>query len=277
MGQESFRIFLEDLKLVESRSLQLTAEVLQIRKCLEATIQGLQPQIAEGMNQLNTIRQEKEILEKHKTDIAANRNFHYEVEEIHMKKIYLRAGEYVTNCLTCNRTCHFPCGISDDKDKRGCAAMRNGSCTVCQNKCVWSMHNNNSYRFETYPVTVEKTYDELKQKYEIAQKEEKKQRSVIGKVRGAFTSLGNKVMKMVSDVRGYINKLNDIALRPNPLSDLDYIDLLIEGEKSERKYGWEQRLKLYYKMRKEAELMRQTENANFRPWGEDEDIVNDHG
>jgi hypothetical protein len=124
---------------------------------------------------------------------------------------------------------------------------------------------------------VEKTYDELKQKYEIAQKEEKKQRSVIGKVSGAFTSLGNKVTKMVSDVRGYINKLNDIALRPNPLSDLDYIDLLIESEKSERKYGWEQRLKLYYKMRKEAELMRQTANANFRPWGEDEDIVNYHG
>jgi hypothetical protein len=139
------------------------------------------------------------------------------------------------------------------------------------------MHNNNSYRFETYPVTVEKTYDELKQKYEIAQKEEKKQRSVIGKVSGAFSSLGNKVMKMVSDVRGYINKLNDIALRPNPLSDLDYIDLLIESEKSERKCGWEQRLKLYYKMRKEAELMRQTANANFRPWGEDEDIVNYHG
>ena len=84
-------------------------------------------------------------------------------------------------------------------------------------------------------------------------------------------------MKMVSDVRGYINKLNAIALRPNPLSDLDYIDLLIESEKIERKYGWEQRLKLYYKMRKEAELMRQTANANFRPWGEDEDIVNYHG
>jgi hypothetical protein len=47
MGHDSFRIFLEDLKLVESRSLQLTTEVLQIRKCLEATIQGLQPQIAD--------------------------------------------------------------------------------------------------------------------------------------------------------------------------------------------------------------------------------------
>ena len=59
-------------------------------------------------------------------------------------------------------------------------------------------------------------------------------------------------MKMVSDVRGYINKLNAIALRPNPLSDLDYIDLLIESEKNEKKYGWVERLKLYNKMRKET-------------------------
>jgi hypothetical protein len=133
-----------------------------------------------------------------------------------------------------------------------CAAMRNGSCTVCPNKCDWSVHKNNSFRFETYPVTVNKTYDEIKEKYEIAQKEEKKQRTVIGKVSVAFSSLGNKVMKMISDVRGYINKLNDIALRPNPLNDLDYIDLLIESEKNEKKYGWVERLKLYNKMRKET-------------------------
>ena len=85
-------------------------------------------------------------------------------------------------------------------------------------------------------------------------------------------------MKMVSDVRGYINKLNAIALRLNPLSNLDYIDLLIESEKNERKYGWEQRLQLFFnKIRKETELMRQTANANYRPWGEDEDIGNYHG
>ena len=273
MGQESFRIFLKDLKQVESRSLQLTAEVLQIRKCLEATIQGLQPQIAEGMNQLNTIRQEKEILQKHKTDIACNRNFHYEVEDIHMRKIDLQPEEYTTNCLTCNRTCHYPCAIPDDKAKRGCAVMQCGSCTVCPKKCDWSMHVNNSFRFETFPVTVTKTYAELKQKYDIAQVEEKKQISVIGKVKNAFSSLGSKVMKMVSNIREYINKLNAIALRPNPLSDLDYIDLLIVCEKNERKYGWKERCKLFDKMRKEAELMKEAIDENYSPWDVDKDIL----
>ena len=136
MGQESFRIFLEDLKLVESRSLQLTTEVLQTRKCLEATIQGLQPQIAEGMNQLNKIRQEREILERHKRDIAANRNFSYEVQEIHMRKIDLRPGVCATNCITCNRTCHFPCDIPDDNGKMECSVMGSGRCTVCPKNVI---------------------------------------------------------------------------------------------------------------------------------------------
>ena len=83
------------------------------------------------------------------------------------------------------------------------------------------MHKNNSFRFETYPVTVKKTYHELKQKYEIAQEEE----YVIGKAKSAFSSLSDTREPLC---REHINKLNAIALRPNPLSDIDYIDLLIE-------------------------------------------------
>jgi hypothetical protein len=47
--------------LLQARQL-VTYCPCRIRKCLEATIQGLQPQIAEGMNQLNTIKQEREIV-----------------------------------------------------------------------------------------------------------------------------------------------------------------------------------------------------------------------
>lgn len=275
MGQESFLIFFNELDKVDPKSLQLTTEVLQLRKNLEVTIQGLQPQITEGINKLNTIRQEQDVLKRHKTDIAANRNFTYEVDEIHMRKIDLEPGTYVTNCLTCNRTCHFPCGIPDDHGKHGCWAMSNGDCRICPKRCNWMIHKNNSFRFETYNVKMKKTYDELKKKYEIAQQEEKKQRSVLGKVRTAFSALGRNVMTMVHDVRGYINKLNEIALRPNPLSDIDYIDLLIESEKNEKKHGWDQRLKLFYKMREEAELVSKTSKANYKPWGTDADIINE--
>ena len=58
---------------------------------------------------------------------------------------------------------------------------------------------------------------------------------IIGSVSSAFSALDQKVMEMVAKVRAYINKLNDIALRPNPLSDEEYIEVLIEGERNEMK------------------------------------------
>ncbi|XP_052105230.1 uncharacterized protein LOC127738139 [Mytilus californianus] len=266
MGRENFKIFFDELRTVESKSLLLTSEVLQLRKRLETTIQGLQQQIADGMNKLNTIKQEKEILKRHKEDIKAKKDFTYEVDEVHMYQIDLDPGVYVTNCMACNRTCHFPCGIPDDKNKQNCAAIDDQKCTICPMHCHWTIHKNNPFRFDTYTMKVIKTYDELKKKYEVAQKEAQKHKCVLGKVKTAFTTLGQDVMKMVHEVRCYINKLNDIALRPNPLSDKDYIDLLIESEKSEKKYGWDKRINLYYKLREEAELLEQMNQQNYQPW-----------
>ena len=277
MGKESFRVFFDELNKTETRSLQLTSEVLQTRKKLEATIQGLQPQIQEGLHQLNTIEEEQRVLHRHKTDIEANKNFQYEVTEIHQRKVDLASTTYVTNCLTCNRTCHYPCGIPSDCDKSGCAAMDDGGssnakCTVCPGKCHWTVHKNNTYRFETYPVKVKKTYDDLKEKYDLAHNMVQKQTTVLGTVRKAFRDLGSKVGQMVQDVRKYINNLNQIALKPNPLSEVQYIDLLIESEKSERKYGYQQRINMLMGLRREADLIQRIPNQAFKPWGDVADL-----
>lgn len=268
MGQENLRVFFEELLTVDSRSLQLTAEVLDTRQRLQATVQGLQVRLDEGMNKLNTIRQEEEILEKHKTDIENNRNFTYTVDEIRMKKEYLPPRQYVTNCLTCNSTCHFPCHVRDDEKKYKCSVMYDNYCTVCSNRCHWKMHVNNDFRIISYSVQVEKTYENLKEKYELAKEQEKKQRSTLDTVKCAFSFLRKMVMDMINDVRIHYNKLSKIALRQDPLSDVEYIDILIENEKIERKNGWQNRCKLFCKLRDEAELMAKTSDQNFMPFGE---------
>ena len=39
----------------------------------------------------------------------------------------LDAGTYVTNCIVCNFTCHYPCDLANDDEKAGCGAMgKNG-------------------------------------------------------------------------------------------------------------------------------------------------------
>ena len=45
-----------------------------------------------------------------------------------IEKEMLKSGEYVTNCVICNVTCHFPCFVPEDKDKADCSAMKDGYC-----------------------------------------------------------------------------------------------------------------------------------------------------
>ncbi|KAL3855693.1 hypothetical protein ACJMK2_014898 [Sinanodonta woodiana] len=135
MGKESFNVFFTELTKTEKQSLQLTADVLKTRQQLEATIQGLQPKICEGLNVINTIKQEKQAIDKHQADILANKAFEFEVDGFKQILVPLESGVYVTNCLTCNRICHYPCGIPNDRDKRGCAAMNSdGYCNICSPK-----------------------------------------------------------------------------------------------------------------------------------------------
>ena len=128
------------------RSLVLTLNVLEDRERIEVEMQGMQENVTRLLMQKDMIRQETDICNQHKANADANEDTEYEVEEQVMKKVQLDPGTYVTNCLNCNRTCHFPCAIPNDDGKAGCAAMRGGFCTVCPEKCFWQKHVNNQYR-----------------------------------------------------------------------------------------------------------------------------------
>lgn len=49
------------------------------------------------------------------------------------------------------------------------------------------------------------------------------------------------------------NRLKEIALRPDPLSTVQYIDLIIGGEKREKKSGFESRIDALEKCKKRAQ------------------------
>ena len=64
-----------------------------------------------------------------------------------------------------------------------------------------------------------------------------------------------KVCKDISKAQHCLERLEKIALKPNPLTELQYIDLLIKSEKNEARPGWEKRVKCYEKAREMAVLM----------------------
>lgn len=263
MGFKSFKKFFTDFEKAESISLQMTKDVLKERKQLEATVNGLLPQIRATQLKLNDFLREEAVLTKFKDQIEANKNFTWKDTETRQRKIDLNRGEYITNCLTCNRTCHYPCGIPNDGDKYNCDAMRgdknNAVCTLCS--CLWYKHCNNTYRFELYPVEVKKTYENIKKRYEDGIQGKIKVESVINCLNKELEEVCEEVFRMIQKVQQCLRRLDEIALKPNPMTQVQYIDQLIESERGEGKYGWEERVKYYQGARDFAITLSKTQDA----------------
>ncbi|XP_071504496.1 uncharacterized protein [Diadema antillarum] len=266
MGVQSMRHFFFALSQIEPKSLSLTQEVLKERQRLEAAVEGLQPQIQMGCGKLDELQEEQRILEQHEAEIEANKEFVYDVEVQKSQKIDI-TGHYITNCSRCHFTCHYPCAIADDKEKAHCAAMTgDGTCGVCPGRCVWSVHFNQAYRFEYYTEKETRTYAELESRYNDATGKKLTVEQVVKKHQEEFVSVQECVYRLITDSHRSLKRLEEIALRPNPLSTLDYVDLLIEAEQLEAKSGWRSRVKALQDVRKEAEILSQIKQANYNPF-----------
>ena len=255
--QSLLNVFFAELYKAKPASLQLTREVLEERERLETTINGLHPQIRCGLAKLEEMRQE-EVLKQHEADITTNQGFTYGVDITKQCRIDLQGqGIHVTNCLRCNYTCHPDCMIPNDEDKHGCAAMDpNGFCTVCTKKCKWDQHVNNLYRYEEYVVHEVRTSDDLKKKYlQAVAGKTKNERMMIG-IDNQLKDVHTEVLTMIKQVQRCLHRLDEIALKPNPLTEVDFLDLLIESEKQQADPGWLHRVR-YYESAKEQAVMLQ--------------------
>ncbi|XP_063049704.1 uncharacterized protein LOC134444281 [Engraulis encrasicolus] len=151
MGKASMKKFFTQLGKMETQSLTLTKEVLQQRKQLEATIEGVQPLI----RIMKEIQSTQAVLEEHKTQMEEKMN-------------------------------------------------------------------------------IEQSIAKLEKEYHQVQ---------------------GKIVKLIETVTKCLIRLKEIALRPDPLSTPDYIDLLIESEKQEAKPGLQQRIQELQELREGADLV----------------------
>ncbi|XP_078514839.1 uncharacterized protein LOC144773588 [Lissotriton helveticus] len=258
MGLMSMQTFFTSLNSLQSKSLRLTKEVLKERSQLEVSVQGLQPQIKAGLIKLEAIRKTQQALEQHQDEMKANKDFEYEVETT--KQIKIDITGLITNCSMCHFTCHFPCGISDDREKAGCSAMCDGYCTVCPGKCIWNIHYNNKYKFEYKTVKEKKTYADLKAKYENASGGVMTAEKIFDELLLEYAAVENTVVNLIEKSSSSLRRLQEIALKPNPFSTPEYIDLMIQAEERELKAGYKERIKSLNVVREQALLIQKIAN-----------------
>ena len=275
MGAKSFKQFLDSLIKVETKTLSLTRNVLDERSSLEVSILGIRKDIQSGLNTLEQLQNEMQVLKDHEADINKNKNFNYTVTEESVKLIPIDPGTFTTNCLTCKRTCHYPCALKDDDQKAGCAAMcrDTGKCRVCPAKCYWNIHKNLPHKYEIERVPVTKSAAELKARYEEAVGKKLNAQQLIEKVLDEFEEIRAHVVVLTETVRLSLKRLNEIALKPNPLSTTEYIDILIESERAEASPGWKDRVNQLQEVRKEAEYMKKLADEGYNPFAKYEEKI----
>ncbi len=195
-------------------------------------------------------------MREHEAELLTNEGFTYAVTITKQRKIDLPPGVYVTNCINCHATCHFPCAIANDALKSDCAAMdwSGATCRVCPGGCSWNRHFNNPYRFELYEEDEERTQDDLKQRYFKAVEGKTEVEAMISTTEEYLAQVDELVKGMIRQVQRSLKRLDEIALKPNPLSEVEYIDLLISSEQQEKKPGWSQRVQYLQHARQQAQL-----------------------
>ena len=248
MSAESYKDFFSALHTVEARSLKLTEEVLTERQHLEVCLEGLQPQIQAGMVEKSKLKKMKLKLKQHEATMRAHEDFQIKVTVVKQRAVPLEGGLYTTTCSQCNYTCHLHCTISDDSKKYKCASMtwltlkKNTTCTICPGKCSWTVHKNTPYRYEFYEAEEIQTLKELLKEFKVAESSRNETAALIDNINERIRKTDDIIEQMLQQARYSLLRLQEIALKPNPMTQAEYIELLIKSEKRECKLGWEDRV-----------------------------------
>uniref|UniRef100_A0A8C4ZW90 AIG1-type G domain-containing protein n=1 Tax=Gadus morhua TaxID=8049 RepID=A0A8C4ZW90_GADMO len=164
MGTKNMKKLFSDLKVIETKSLTLTKEVLRQRAQLEISIENIEIKVKLALTKLEENKKESQILQAHRSAFAGM----------------------------------------------------------------------------------------LKKKYERAFKKAMSVGDIIKQMELEYDHLEEEVVGLMERSAQCLNTLKEIALRPDPLSTADYIDLLIEGEKLEAKPGYLERICKLMELKKKA-------------------------
>jgi hypothetical protein len=99
---------------------------------------------------------------------------------------------------------------------------------------------------------------------------------VIDRLNRELKAVCESIFQMVQKAYRCQQRLEEIALRPNPLTQEEYINLLIEFEKRELKSGWEDRVRYFEEAKAFARTVSRasnvastTRNEDIKTWAQD--------
>ena len=92
--------------------------------------------------------------------------------------------------------------------------------------------------------------------------------NLLAAIADKFQNIQGEVLWYTNEIRRCLAALGEIALKPNPLTTVDYIDQMIIAEKDTCQPGWRERVHQLESARKQAEYLKKLEEEGYDPWEE---------
>ncbi|XP_039537236.1 uncharacterized protein LOC120485501 [Pimephales promelas] len=279
MGEESMNEFFKLMEEKNRKSVQMTLNVLQERRRLEACVSNLKQRIEEKESKTDELKQIQEILRQNRDKIKKCEDFQFTVTKSFKVKVPI-VNEWLWNrnatcCSVCEENCHeWHCDWVSPSKLSQCWVMKDDHCTVCSGKCHYSEHVKENKKYVTKTEDVKMTFNKLKQEYERNSEKPKtrfdknkydttkEEHESIMKESENITGIEKQLIrdlekikeeksKLLHEVYMAIMSLSKIALKADSAFTLQHLDFLILRLKEEE--GKEEWMKNLEDLRKAGE------------------------
>ena len=204
---------------------------------------------------MEELRNIEAVISRHSDQVDANKNF--EVKVMVAKKLKVPVDiKAAMNCRKCEITCHYPCDPFWAKEcceafsTRGFGGYfafnvfgQGSSCEVCPGKCGSWDHQHEETRWVNKQVEETKTFNDIREKFKDANKKKLSAEEMIFCLLAEVDVLENSINQDVGELTGCLNELRAISMCGDALTSPDYMKLLIENEKRNKKEGYMEKIK----------------------------------
>ena len=302
-GMKNFKLFFDDLSEMPTKSLQMTQEVLQTRKCLEIQLDhGLKSFISKLLKAEN-LRKIEEIIVQNKDTFDTNGD--KEIMIPVLKKVKVAVDEKsALNCTKCEVTCHYPCNHnllttlfcpaffrfenfkssidellnpenSNSLIQELCktflnvlSSLTNRKCCQCPCQCSSSDHKNENFRWEWFEENTLKTLRDIGKDYKDAEGNPLSAQGIRDKLKDDIDKLEKNILEAMSEITKCSNTLKEIALRKDPLLTMpEFIDMMIKNEPKNPTPENEKRIESLKNILMKAKLYAGAETKTTFEWG----------
>jgi len=231
-------------KKFQTKSLQLSRQVLDTREHMEYTVVHLQRKIDSQLEAADSKRTLVSTVKRNEDAINENQEFEIEQTFTEYRKKELQKNIHTTTCLECRKTCHNGCKIVKDSHKLNCLSMdEEGNCTNCPGRCSWEKHSNLPFVYQPHLVTKKIKLQETYSRFVKAQRTKSKAEQILAAIERELGELEDEIAGDILLVQKYLAMLENIALKPVPFDKTDYLERMIMNQEYAKDVGWKARVR----------------------------------